>query len=96
MLLAQVQSAAAPLLERAAVKVAVLRPSVGGGQTETLHPPRSLCSSLSIQLTSVENMFLFLKRTPLFPTTAWARHKDDCGTRPALIVYVYLHSTCYT
>lgn len=89
-LLAQVQSAAAPLLERTAVKVAVLRPSVGGGQTETLHPPRSLCSSLSIQLTSVENMFL--KRTPLFPTTARARHKDGCGTRPALIIYTFIYA----
>lgn len=61
MLLAQVQSAAAPLLKRTAVKVAALRPSVGGegaGGEETLHPPHPLCRSLSIQLKTVENMLL--------------------------------------
>lgn len=40
MLLAQVQSAAAPSLEKAAVKVAALRPLVGKGRTETLYLPR--------------------------------------------------------
>lgn len=54
MLLAQVQNAAAPSLEKAAVKVAVLRPLVGRGQTETLNPP----SSLSIRRRTLENMFL--------------------------------------
>lgn len=38
-LLAQVQSAAAPSLEKAAVKVAALRPLVGRGQTEPYTPP---------------------------------------------------------
>lgn len=52
-LLAQVQSAAAPSLEKAAVKVAALRPLVGRGWTETLYSP----SRLSIRQRT-ENMSL--------------------------------------
>lgn len=45
MLLAQVQSAAAPSLEKAAVKVAAFRPLVGRGRTETQYPPQQFVNT---------------------------------------------------
>lgn len=54
MVLAQVQSAAAPSLEKAEVKVAAHGSLVGRGLTETQYTP----SSLSIRRTTVENPLL--------------------------------------
>lgn len=45
MLLAQVQSAAAASLEKAAVKVAALSPLVGRKPTETLHLPQQFVNT---------------------------------------------------
>lgn len=77
-LLAQVQSAAAPSLEKAAVKVAALRPLAGGGGGG--QKPNTPPSSLSIRRRTVENMFLNAPYLTAIRELTWWRSHDDNTT----------------